>query len=122
MTIKLRTSSVDLNLYGFATEMHYEKRNHKALSLEDPTASLIIELFYCVVISNLERQKKDIIKFEDFFDDIYDLNDGDSTIFNFYKWYLEQTSAQSELLKDLVEDGNRNGDNKNDDNSASEKN
>lgn len=104
MKLKLRNTNIDLKLYGFATEVHYEKKYHKALDPNNLTATSIVELFYCVTIANLEREKKDIITFEEFFDDVYDLNEGDVTILKFYKWYLKQRIAQNELLSKVVEE------------------
>lgn len=104
MKIQLRTGKIDLNMYGFASEKIYEDRNKKALDLSDGLASTVIEIFYCLTIANLQREKKELLSFENWFDDIYDLNDGDNTIALFYKWYLEQKIAQASLLPKILED------------------
>ena len=98
MNVKTRNGEVELNFYGFASEKIYEDRNNKALDLTEPRASVIIELFYCMTIACLKREKKDIITFDDWFDDIYDLNEGDMTIALFYQWYINQKIAENELL------------------------
>jgi len=102
MKIKTRKGEITLSLYGFATEKIYENRNNKALDLSEPKATTMIELFYCVTAANMQRLKMDVIGFDDWFDDIYDLNEGDKTIYEFFVWYVEQKNAQAETLSNIV--------------------
>ncbi len=102
MIVKTRTGEVELGFYGFAAEKIYEDRNNKALDLSKPMATTIIELFYCFTIAQLKLKKRDILTFEDWFDDIYNLNEGDLTITKFYQWYIEQKIAENKLINDMV--------------------
>lgn len=104
MNFKTRNGVIDLKLYGFATEIIYENKFGKGIDQSENNAIGIVNLFWCVVLANLDRMKWDKLSFEEFLDDIYDLNDGDVTITKFYAWFIKQKKIENEMLPKIIEE------------------
>jgi len=103
MTIKLNGKEIELNLYGYRMEMIWENKFNCTLDLHDVTSTKIANLFWCVVLSNLEKLKLDLISFEDFQTAIEDENEGDITYVKFYIWYISQKTEVDKLLHEEIE-------------------
>lgn len=102
MEIKLNGITLSLDLYGLRTEMIYENKFNKPLDLTNMTTKTIGDLFYCVVLANLEKKKLELVSEEDFLNEIEDNNEGDMTLMKFWVWYVKVKQAQNDLLfKDL---------------------
>lgn len=98
MEIKIKGITLSLDLYGLRTEMIYENKFNKSLDLVNMTTKTIGDLFYCVVLANLEKKKLEPITEEDFLNEIEDNNEGDMTLMKFWVWYVKVKQAQNDLL------------------------
>lgn len=102
MDIKIKGITLPLDLYGLRTEIIYENKFNKSLDLVNMTTKTLGDLFYCVVLANLEKRKLEPITEEEFLTAIEDENQGDMTLMHLWIWYVKTKQAQNDLLfKDL---------------------
>ena len=92
--------SIELK-YSFRSNIYFEQIQNKNVDFTNFSSNDLITLFYCVVISTLQKEKRPIISMLDFLDMIDDYNNGDKCIIEFSEWYTKVVAAQWEVLDSI---------------------
>ena len=95
MTLKINGEDLEL-IYSFRSSIYFEQISNKSLDFNNFTGNDLMNLFYCVVIASLQKNKKPIIKMLDFMDAV-DENGGDKCILEFSNWYIDTLNSQYEI-------------------------
>lgn len=90
-------------IYSFRSNIYFEQISGHTMDLNNLSANDLITLFYCIVISTLQKNKRPVITMLDFLDAVDD-NGGEKCILEFSEWYVEVMKAQYEVLDTVVGD------------------
>lgn len=97
MKFKIKNEEIELK-YSFRINIFFEQIQGHSLDFAAISSEDLIVLFYCTVITSLQKEKKPIITMEDFYDAVDD-NGGEHCIVDFSNWYIEIMKAQYEMLE-----------------------
>lgn len=99
--MKINGEEIEL-VYSFRSNVYYEQITGHAVDFSKINSSDLITLFYCNVISSLQKAKKPTISMVDFLDAV-DENDGEKCILDFSQWYVKEIQNQYEILESTEE-------------------
>lgn len=101
MKLKINGEEIEL-IYSFRSNMYFEQITGHSVDFSNLNSQDLITLFYCNVISSLQKAKKPTISMVDFLDAIDD-NDGEKCILDFSQWYVKEIQNQYEILESTEE-------------------
>lgn len=101
MKLKINGEEIEL-IYSFRANVYFEQITGHAADFSNINSNDLITLFYCNVISSLQKAKKPTISMVDFLD-VVDENDGEKCILDFSNWYVKVIQAQYEILESTEE-------------------
>lgn len=101
--MKLNINGEELELvYSFRSNIYFEQITGHAVDFTKLNSNDLITLFYCIVISSLQKAKRPTISMVDFLD-VVDDNHGEKCILEFSNWYVKEIQAQYEILESTDE-------------------
>lgn len=97
MKMKINGEEIEL-VYSFRSNVYFEQITGHAVDFSKLDSNDLITLFYCNVISSLQKAKKPTISMVDFLD-VVDDNNGEKCILEFSNWFVKEMQAQYEILE-----------------------
>lgn len=101
MKMKINGEEIEL-VYSFRSNVYFEQITGHAVDFSKLDSNDLITLFYCNVISSLQKAKKPTISMVDFLDAVDD-NSGEKCILEFSNWFVKEMQAQYEILESTEE-------------------
>lgn len=101
MKLKINGEEIEL-IYSFRSNIYFEQITGHSVDFSNLNSQDLITLFYCIVISTLQKAKKPTLSMIDFLD-VVDDNDGERCILEFSNWYVKELQAQYEILESTDE-------------------
>ena len=99
--MNLKINGEDITLVdSFRVYMYFEEIAGHNLNFNNFTSNDLMILFYSVVITSLQKAKKQLIPFIDFLD-VVDDNGGDKCVLEFSNFYIGMIKKQYEVLDDM---------------------
>lgn len=102
MKFKIKDEEIELK-YSFRINVYFEQIASKSINFKNLTANDVITLFYCTVISTLQKMGKPIITMLEFLDYV-DENNGEACVMQFSEWYVGIMTAQYELIESMQDE------------------
>lgn len=101
MKFKLNENEEVELVYSFRTNVYFEQIQNKPIDFTNFSSNDVLVLFYCCVISSMQKAKKPIISMLDFLDAIDDYNNAEQSIVDFSNWYVGVIKAQYEVIDSI---------------------
>ena len=87
MTLKINDENIEL-AYSFRSGIYFEQIANKSLDLTNISSKDFVTLFYCTVLTSLQKANKPAITMLDFLG-IVDDNGGEKCLMEFSDWYID---------------------------------